>query len=547
MNVMKLIPIVTWVKEKLHNAYSVDTRSLALFRVAVGLVILIDLARRFQHATTFYSDAGVLPRKDVIPILGQYRWSVLFANGSPEFVYAVFLTGFVAAIAMILGWKTRIATILLWIILISLQTRNHHLNSGADTLMRVTLFWAMFLPLGRMWSLDNQLGESRQERVSSGNQGGIVASVATFGLILQIACTYVFTAILKDGPRWRDEGTALYYALGARDLSTGLGDWVFRNGPDAILTLLTFGTLLMEYAVPIMLLLPLRSGWLRTIGVLLIFSLHVGILATMTVGLFPVISVASAMGILPTWFWEKVMVRIPIRVSAPSIRRNLARIALPLQPLSPIHDSGAMAGRFSQNPSTSTGSRDNQLLHFVQRPQIISRSGLQTVVGNVLAAFAIVLVLGWNIQTVSAFVVPEPFRKITTTTGLYQQWSMFAPGPQMSSIWFVVEGELESGDKVDVLIPIYKDDVSIRQSVTWDQSEDMNMKNKYWRKYFHAIRGKETEMLRFAAYSCRTWNAQNSGEERLTRVTLTRAHAVTLPDGMRAEPVYDQLGSWRCL
>lgn len=545
INVMKLMTILSRFRDHLFNSYALDPRSLAVFRIAVGLVVLVDLIRRFQHSLALYSDAGMLPRADAIPSLGQYRWSLLFSSGSPEFTSAIFLIGMVSAVAMILGWKTRFATILLWVILFSIQTRNHHLSSGADTLIRVSMFWAMFLPLGKMWSLDRYLAPRQKQPSDSNSNVGTFASVATFALILQTASVYLFTAIMKDGPRWTEEGTALYYALGARDLSTGLGEWVFQNVPESILTSLTYGTLLLEFAVPILILLPLRSGWVRTVGVLLIVSLQLGILATMTVGLFPAISIASAIGILPKWFWENVVARVPFRFYGSRLQAKFPNVSTTLGGLMPQPRSERVLAHDSPRAGESALASDGQRMHFVNAPHV-DRSRISTILGNSLAALSIVLMMAWNVQSVSSYESPQPIRNAAIATGLYQTWSMFAPGPQMSSIWFVAEGELESGEVVDLMIPMFEDDVSLRNPVVWDQSEDMVMKDKYWRKYFHAIRGRDTESLRFAAYSCRTWNAENAGEDRLKHVTLTRAYARTLPDRERAEPVYDQLGSWTC-
>lgn len=541
---MKLAPIITRMFSHVRNSYALDPRSLAVFRIAVALVVLLDLIRRFPMSFTMYSDAGLLPRKDAIPALSQFRWSALFSSGSPEFVNAFFVIGFIAAIAMIFGWKTRLATIVLWVVVVSIQVRNQHLNNGGDTLMRVTLFWSMFLPLARVWSIDSSSGatdqSSRQQARSS-----LVSSVAAFALILQISSVYLFTAILKSGTRWREEGSALYISLGAQDLSTGPGDWVFHHAPGWILSFLTFGTLLMEFAVPIMLLLPLRSGWLRTFGVLLILSLQLGILVTMTVGLFPAISIASVIGLLPKCFWEKVVVTKPAWLRLPALTGRMdvlpdAFLPAPGQPANLLLNASVTKSKTSRRATS-----DNQLVHFIHQPGT-TPANLKMVAGNLLAALAVMLMMGWNIQSVSSYSMPDALRNATISAGLNQKWSMFAPNPQAASVWYVVEGELTTGEKVDLFAALYSGDVSSRTEVIWDQSASVVNQDKYWRKYFSSIRDKETPMLRFAAYACRTWNAENSGDDRLVRLTFNRGVSRTLQSSERAEPVYTELGSWNC-
>jgi len=45
----------------LRRRIRIDVRALAAFRVALGVVLLVDLALRARNLTAFYTDAGVLP------------------------------------------------------------------------------------------------------------------------------------------------------------------------------------------------------------------------------------------------------------------------------------------------------------------------------------------------------------------------------------------------------------------------------------------------------------------------------------------------------
>ena len=48
----------------LAQLFGVDLRSLALFRVAIAVVVLVDLVVRADDLTALYTDVGVLPRSD---------------------------------------------------------------------------------------------------------------------------------------------------------------------------------------------------------------------------------------------------------------------------------------------------------------------------------------------------------------------------------------------------------------------------------------------------------------------------------------------------
>lgn len=533
MNVMKLRSTISRWYSCLQNSYALDARSLAVFRIAVGFVVLVDLVRRFQHASILYSDAGVFSRTDAILRVSDWRWSVFFAVGPPEVVKAILGVGIFAAIAMILGWKTRIATVVAWVIIASIQVRNVGVNDGADNLIRLTMFWAMFLPLGRIWSIDSfqeeNLGPKAESRLAP------IVSLACFGLILQQAYMYWFTAMLKDGPQWTEESSALYYALGMSHVSRGFGDWLFNNAPMWILVALTAFTLVIEYAIPILLLMPLRSQSMRTVAVLLIWSLHLGIVSMMRVELFPFISIASAMGVMPALFWDSLLPRVVAAFS------RMTRI--------PDQAWIRELGKSTPDPAPVHQNRINEeyggtRLHFHPQPvkNVISGSTAVTVV----CALAIVLSTLSNISNVSSYSMPSSLQALMYSGGLQQSWRMFAPQPGGNSIWYVVEGELASGDRVDLLVPIAENDMSARPPVVWDQSDDVLYPNKFWRKYFGFIREREGPKTRFSQYACQTWNAENDGEDRLERLSLTRGISRVLPNSERAEPVYIDLGSWDC-
>src|SRR3954471_24128125 len=63
----------------------IDARSLGLFRLTFGLVLVYDLLRRWRYLRDFYSNEGVLPNHNHLFDLretGQV-WSLLPACSSP--------------------------------------------------------------------------------------------------------------------------------------------------------------------------------------------------------------------------------------------------------------------------------------------------------------------------------------------------------------------------------------------------------------------------------------------------------------------------------
>ena len=60
----------------LQRIFGLDTRSLAIFRIVVGVLILIDLYDRSLYLTDFYTDDGFLTRALVNDYLGQMKPTV---------------------------------------------------------------------------------------------------------------------------------------------------------------------------------------------------------------------------------------------------------------------------------------------------------------------------------------------------------------------------------------------------------------------------------------------------------------------------------------
>jgi len=122
-------------------------------RVALGVVLLVDLALRARNLTAFYTDAGVLPRSLLAESYPRARFSLYAVSGaSPTLALpsgvpvgspvAVPLIAAVAATALAIGYRTRTATAVSLVLLASLQARNPFVLNAGDT-----LFWQLLGPI----------------------------------------------------------------------------------------------------------------------------------------------------------------------------------------------------------------------------------------------------------------------------------------------------------------------------------------------------------------------------------------------------------------
>ena len=561
----------SWWRTKVMEVFGADLRSLAIFRIVLALLVLADLASRATDLTAHYTDAGVMPRTDLLEqVLSPWQFSLNLINGG--LLFQAFLLGLAAfaALGMLLGYRTRLMTFIAWALLISFQMRNPLVNGAAVHLLRELMFWSILLPLGAYWSVD-------RVRSALPRPSPRFLSLATFGLFLQIAFVYWFTAALKSGPEWRVDHTALYYALSLDQLATPLGHFLL-NFP-TLLQAMTFGTFMLEAIGPILLFCPFFTGPVRTGTALAFMSLHFGIWLTLDIGIFPWISAFCMVCFFPTWFWERAGALHSALVGRSGLARRLqsaaerfggAIVALcrtlvgfaaDLRQLlfaSPAPSGGPLADPLADHtalpPLVAGGGEstaeaatrhDEARLEDPQPAEL--RSSLAT---NLLAFFFVAYILCWNLTTVPSlsFTMPERTVPLGTFLGIDQQWGMFAPSPSREGGWYVIPGQLQDSRYVD-LMPVTRDDYDVHR-LSYEKPQDIpaTYKNEHWRKYLEFIKSEDhaDQRLYFADYICDQWNARHAGGDALKDFRITYMLDLTLPDSKQIKPQPVDLGHYTC-
>ncbi len=274
---------------------STDFRSLAVFRMGIGCLVMIDALLRLRDLTFHYSDLGVISIAVARASLEQRvpgAWSLAFLHGSPW--WCGILLGILAlsGIGLAIGWRSKWLTLICWLLIVSIHYRNPFVLNGGDTLLRLLLFWSLWLPLGRVWSVD---AHRKGEKTFHGE-------VNVSPLILQICLMYWCSAIFKTHPVWREHGTALDHVahLGSYTFSWAEHLWRYPG----LTKSLTFITLWLEQAGPALLFVSFWRGPIRTLLATAFISFHLGIAALMNIGLFPFVCAVAWLGLLPGEFWQ---------------------------------------------------------------------------------------------------------------------------------------------------------------------------------------------------------------------------------------------------
>ncbi|HLT37241.1 MAG TPA: HTTM domain-containing protein [Enhygromyxa sp.] len=179
-------------------------------------MLLTDMARKNNGGklrTLWDPEHGFEHWWDVFLVLTD-RWTVLHIRSDPPFVYTIFGLMFLFGTMMAIGLWTRVASIMTWLLALQLYNYNTIYYTGGDTVMRVMLFIGMFIDWGQVYSVD-AWRRRRKAILGGATQLPAPKQIAAWPvrmMMIQLACIYCATGLLKSGPTWAN-GSALYYAL----------------------------------------------------------------------------------------------------------------------------------------------------------------------------------------------------------------------------------------------------------------------------------------------------------------------------------------------
>ncbi|MGE0607939.1 MAG: HTTM domain-containing protein [Pirellulales bacterium] len=453
--------------------WSVDLRALAAVRIGCGLLLLADLANRWPDLAAHYSDVGLLTRADRWNLLvdfGLSGWTSLhMLSGSVWFQGLLFCLTAAAALLLLLGYRTRLASVACFLLLLSLHARNPLVLQCGDTLLRCLLFWCMFLPWGEVWSVDAW----HRPRPADLRY----CSTATVALLLQLCYVYVFTALLKTDPSWRSDFSAIHYALHHDHFTTAWGYRLLQY--PKLLPPMTLASWLLEWAGPLLLFCPIGMGRIRTAIVASFVGFHLGLAATMELGLFPFYCICYWLVFLPRGVWDKVE----------DFCRGLAR-----------------RERINVTPIHATLAFDRHWLR------------------DCVVLFLLCYVTLLNVRRLDGdwfgTIGQGPWKYTARATGLDQCWCMFATGPHEFGGWLEIRGTLSDGRRVNLWSP----------SDPLPQAKPLLVSGMYsshrWRRYLLYLHELPDDVQRraVAVYFRRRWNELLPAE--LTVATVELVHMV---------------------
>ncbi|MEM9412180.1 MAG: HTTM domain-containing protein [Planctomycetota bacterium] len=451
-------PEVSWF----HQLFSVDLRALSLLRIFLGIVSILFVFLQFSDAEMLYSDQGILPRSLNQQWLGSGFWSVLWINGTFGFARTILCATGVVAFIFAFGYQTKIMNFLLLVLLWSIQVRNPLIMTGGDVLLRMLLFWSLFLPTHSIWSFDSSQMEKRPDSLK-------VASLASAGMILQIVFVYFFAGLSKLNPFWFS-GDAIEYAMHLEMSVKPMGIWLSQY--PSVMNLATYATLFAELSLPFLFFIPRLHHFNRGLLAGFFFFMHVGIWLTLSIGLFSLTAIVAWIVLIPSDLWNTFF---------------------------------------------------GQPVGFSEKKFYRATSPLAERLSNLICGAFLILVVG---QNVCSTLGPEWQRRtaiielVSRATMTTQQFHMFST-PPLFSPWFEYNAQLDTGQRVDVFFPDRTDIVSKPESV-YDYMQTQNWRRIHWNLITHPVYPPETELIyreirrRLLSSVVKRWNAENGDNPVLT-------------------------------
>ncbi|MGZ3864116.1 MAG: HTTM domain-containing protein [Bacteroidia bacterium] len=470
----------------MKNTYGLDVRALSLMRIFIAFVLLFDLCVRAGSLTAFYTKDGAIPFAGVEKLYWQDGYFSLFSF-CDEFWYAalLFVIAGLAYLCLLLGFRTRLFSVLAWVMLVSLQNRNTLILQGGDDELRLVVFWGMFLPWGNFYSLD-----SKKYFFAGRNEKYL--SVSSFGYLMLVFSVYFFSGVLKNSNEWKlNEGTAVYYAFNLDQMAWPLAK-SFLSYP-TLLKYLSVTVRWVEILLPFLLFIPFRNSLFRMIFVVVIVAFHLGISLTVYVGLFYLISISSLAGLLSPKFMDRFENKFRLG------RTQAENLQVPL--LQPI--------------------RENYYYKVLVSCALF---------------FFVALSVIWNFATVanSGLGVAPNFNSVGYAVRLNQNWGMFAPTVLKEDGWYILEG-FSSGKTIDIN----------RDGKPADYTKPKNfmeyIKDDRWRKFGENYMLEINAFIRpyYCNYLLKDWNI-NHPERKLDSLNVVYMKEFSKPPG-EPQPVVKEI------
>lgn len=253
-----------------------DARPVALFRILSGLLCTVMFAVSLPNWHRFFGADGIISLHSpgllndrVNTPFGLFYWT--------EGIVPVgfwWLAAMAFSVAFTIGWKSRIATIGLYVLFESMLQRNPYLANGEDMVMRMCLLYLILIDVGSAWSVDAWLRTKHGQTEHGQPEVATIAGWPLRMMQINVALIYIISLPYKlaQDPGWVT-GDALHWTVASDMWGPFNHPWITLAFGGVLRKVMTFGTVIVEAFFP----LCVWFNPTRRLAIAGIAALHLGI------------------------------------------------------------------------------------------------------------------------------------------------------------------------------------------------------------------------------------------------------------------------------
>ncbi|MGW7194699.1 HTTM domain-containing protein [Streptomyces chryseus] len=312
-----------WTVDRIRTLWAlVSGRPVSLYaasvlRIGYGLLYLIFLLREFPHRHEIWGLNSPWTPALARQLFDQTGWnSILTLSDSRAYFELCYAMALVTSALFMLGWRTRVMSVLFAVVVISFHARAIFMTDGGDNLILLMAVYLVLTACGRRWSLDERRGRikaaragTRPEPVRSFSSQQlhdartclttVVHNCGIFVIAAQVCFLYGSTGLYKvQGATWGN-GTALHYALNLELFQPWPALSHLVDQYPIPITIACYMTVLLQVAFPFVL-----FGRLKYPVLALLLCMHIGIAVLMGLPLFSGAMIVADAVFLPDRFYR---------------------------------------------------------------------------------------------------------------------------------------------------------------------------------------------------------------------------------------------------
>ncbi|WP_338897048.1 HTTM domain-containing protein [Streptomyces sp. TG1A-60] len=300
----------------------VSLYAAAVLRIGYGLLYLVFLLREFPHRDEIWGPGSPWTPELARQLFGQTGWvSILTLSDSRVYFEVCYAAALVTSALFMLGWRTRVVSVLFAVVVASFHARAIFMTDGGDNLILLMAVYLVLTACGRRWSLDArrarrqasvEKGEStwagsvagelrRQPGTSRRTLTAVLHNCGMFVIAAQVCFLYGAAGLYKvQGATWGN-GTALHYVLNL-DLFRPWPALSLAAAEHEVLTAIAcYLTVLLQVAFPFVL-----FGRLKYPVLTMLLGMHLGIAVLMGLPLFSGAMIIADAVFVPDRFYRSL-------------------------------------------------------------------------------------------------------------------------------------------------------------------------------------------------------------------------------------------------